>query len=915
MKTFLSHIASTVLNTYGTFENIVFVVPSIRAGTHLRTYIAHHLTKPILNPTIFSIEGFINEISQLEPVNNTQLLFSLFEVYQNSDLKQKDEFHVFARWANTLLSDFDELERYLIDTPKLFQQLTELKKINEWRLDRQPTEMVQNYVAFNKQLVSLYENLNTSLLGNQMGYQGLRYRIATSNLQNYLDRNTSKKHIFLGFNALNKAESTIIQHILSASESHIYWDIDSYFAKDPIHAAGHFIRKYLKNWPYHKSEIPLEFPENYLKKEQIQLIGIPKNISQAKYVGNLLNDLYTADPKATVALVLADESLLPALLNAIPETVSDLNITMGFPLERTVISDFFKALLDFYILQSDRGWQAKDVLKLFSHPLSQYLFQNAAGKSKEQLEKHIIAHSYNHISPTQLQQWIGSRSFLQFKDNPLEAPQFLNMVSKIIALVKAGFQLPSQRIELEAIHLYGTVIHQLTNLLHHQPFLKHLKNLKSILSELIALETINFKGSPVSGLQIMGMLETRALDFETVIITSVNEGILPAGKSNNSFIPYDLKRAFNMPTFRDKDAIYTYHFYRLLQRTKKVFITYNTEADVLEGGEKSRFISQLLADQNIKPWLSHTIEVPRVAIANNKPKTISKTPKLMQQLYRLAASGFSPTSLTTYIKNPYSFYQRYILGIQDIPSLKDSIAPNTFGTIIHDSLEAIYSPLIGTLLTVPVLEALKKNVPQITKWQFQQTLGIQQLDKGQLLIVYNVINKYVLSVIDHDIAQVKQCEIKINSLEQKIQIPIEISGINVPITLKGTIDRIETKDGVPRIVDYKTGQTNKSDVVLVTPEELLEKESKSKAFQLLSYSLLYSKSHATFSPLKAGVLPIKSINDGILEFGMKASAQARTKDTLISLETLASFSLVLEQLIAEILNPNIPFLDKERELL
>lgn len=812
-----------------------------------------------------------------------------------------------------MLSDFDELDRYLIDTPKLFQQLSELKKINEWSLDGPPSEMVQNYISFNKQLATLYDNLVANLLGNHLGYQGLRYRIATSNLQQYVERTKNKKHIFLGFNALNKAESTIIQHILSSSESRIYWDIDSYFVNDPIHAAGHFIRKHLKNWPYHKMEIPMEFPENYLKKEQFQLIGIPKNISQTKYVGTLLDRLYTSDPKATIALVLADESLLPAILNAIPDTVGEVNITMGFPLERTVISDFFKALLEFYILQSDRGWQAKDALKLIAHPLSQYLLQKDEGRSKEHLKDQIIAHSYNYITCIQLEQWMGPKSILQFEDHPLEASQFLNMVADIIKLLKKTFQLPSQLIELEAIHLYGTLINQLKNLLRDQPFLEHLKNLKSILSELVALETINFKGSPVRGLQIMGMLETRALDFETIIITSVNEGILPAGKTNNSFIPYDLKGAFKMPTFRDKDAIYTYHFYRLLQRAKKVFITYNTEADVLEGGEKSRFISQLLADQNLKPFLSHTIEVPKVAIAKDNPKTVVKTPKLMHQIHRLAASGFSPTSLTTYIKNPYSFYKRYILGIQDIPNIIDSIAPNTFGTIIHDTLEVIYSPLVGTPLNVSLLESLKENVPQVTKRQFQQTLGSQQLDKGQLLIVFNVINKYILSVIDHDIAQAKHSEIEIISLEQKMQIPIQISGINVPINLKGTIDRIETKDGVTRIIDYKTGQTHKSDVVLVTPEELLEKESKSKAFQLLSYSLLYYESHAKVLPIKAGILPIKNINEGVLEFGMKTSPQARIKDTLISSETLNSFTLVLEQLISEILDPAIPFLDKERD--
>ena len=488
------------------------------------------------------------------------------------------------------------------------------------------------------------------------------------------------------------------------------------------------------------------------------------------------------------------------------------------------------------------------------------------------------------------------------------------MCSAILAVLKSQFQRPAELIEQEAILLYENLLNQLHLLLNEQAYLQQLKNLKGIINELVSLETINFKGSPGKGLQIMGMLETRALDFETVIITSVNEGILPTGKSNNSFISYDLKRAFKMPTFRDKDAIYTYHFYRLLQRAKNVYITYNTEPDVLEGGEKSRFVSQLLADDNLKPFLSHTIEVPKVSIAGEKPIQIVKTPKLLQKLNQLAVSGFSPTSLTTYIKNPYTFYKRYILGIQEIPNIAEHIAPNTFGTIIHDSLEQLYAPLIDVPLSTALLEPIKKQVAQITKLQFQRTLGSQNLEKGQLLIVFNVVKKYVLSVIEHDIAQAQHDEIIIRALEQKLKISLPPVGTNLPIQLKGTIDRIETVNGLVRIIDYKTGQTNKNDVILVDFGELLEKESKSKAFQLLSYALMYKNYNSQEKPLFAGILPIKSISDGVLEFGTKTSAQSRTKETMITHQTLTDFALVLEQLIAEILNPELPFIDKEAEL-
>lgn len=914
MNTFLSHTVATIYQRYGSFDSIVFVVPSIRAGIHLKTSLSQHITKPILSPEIYGIEGFINIISQLQPVNNTELLFALYEVYQQSVLAHKDDFYAFARWASTLLSDFDELDRYLIDAKELFNQITEVKKVDSWNLDGPPSEMVRNYISFNQQLATLHSSLAALLFENHTGYQGLRYRVATANLQHYLNKTKTKKHIFLGFNALNNAESNIIQNILSSTDSHIFWDLDSYFLSDPMHSAGHFIRSYLKQWPYYKQHQANSFPSTYLSKEKIQITGIPKNITQTKYVGNLLKELYSTGNTKTIALVLADESLLPAMLNAIPEEVGEVNITMGFPLEKTVISDFFNVLLDFYLLQSSRGWPAKEVLKVLSHPISKSLLNTTDASLQMDLKDQIIAHSYGYITAKQLESWIPKTSILRFMEFPPKSSSFLEIGTAVLKHLTGLLKQPSELIELEAIHLYHSIFNQLNLFLQKQVYLQDLKNLKSILSELVTLETISFKGSPVKGLQIMGMLETRALDFETVIITSVNEGILPAGKSNNSFVPYDLKRAFKMPTFRDKDAIYTYHFYRLLQRAKNVYITYNTEPDVLEGGERSRFIPQLLADNNLKPFLIHTIGVPKVSMTSVKAKQIAKTPKLIQQLHRLASSGFSPTSLTTYIKNPYTFYKQYVLGIKEVSNLSESIAPNTFGTIIHDTLEALYTPMVGIPLSPKVLESLKPRIEQIAKAQFSKALDNQRLDKGQLLIVFNVILKYVRSVVDHDIAQAKNHEIQILALEQKLHIAFQVSGLDQPVHLKGTIDRIETIDGVNRIIDYKTGQALKSDVTLVDYQDLLEKETKSKAFQLLSYALMYHSTHANTASLKAGILPIKSITNGVLEFGIKTSPQARTKDALITQQTLHNFSVVLEQLVQEILNPNIPFIDIENEL-
>lgn len=860
---------------------------------------------------VWGIEAFIGHISQLHSTTNAQLLFDLYGLYQRSSLKNKDDFHAFTKWANTLLADFDEIDRYLIDSDTIFDYLTEVKKLHSWNLEKSPTQMVTDYVSFAKQLKWYHSELRSLLLETRTSYQGLRYSVATDKLSDYLNETKGKKHIFLGFNALNKAESTIIQRLLNETSSEIYWDLDTHFLNDPLHGASYFIKSHLKHWDYFKQNDPQGFSNCYLADKDINIVGIPKSISQAKYVGNLLKRLYSMDPTAHVALVLADETLLPSILNSIPETVNEVNITMGYPLGNTAIADFFNLLLDFYLSQSKQGWHHKLVLKLLSHAITKSILRAHPSDLSEHIQNRIVQNNHTYITPLQLTQWLPHKSCsFNFKETTLSSASFLQMCISITNDLQAVFN-TTNLIEFEALRHFESIFNQLDQYLAQHNFLADLKNLKTILQELVSLETINFKGSPLKGLQIMGMLETRALDFETVIITAVNEGILPAGKSNNSFIPYDVKREFHLPTFKEKDNVYTYHFYRLLQRAKNIHITYNTEPDVLEGGEKSRLISQLVTDEKLKHCLTHSIATPKVVVNAPQAHTIVKSSKLMQRLYDLAASGFSPTSLTTYIKNPLSFYKQYVLGIRDVQNVEETIAHNTFGTIVHDTLEELYQPLLNQTLSPQLLNPLKALVEgEVTK-QFRKHYGNHPLDQGQLLIVFQVVVKYIKTVLDFEIAQSQQHQITITSLEQKIEIPLNL---DIPVVLKGKIDRVESIDGITRILDYKTGQTSPSDVALVSYEELLEKETKAKAFQLLCYSLLYTRQHDVNS-LKAAILPIKNLDQGALEFAQKPSPNARTKNTLITPDVLQGFSEVLKRLILEILNPDIPFTDTESELL
>lgn len=909
MSSFLKNVVQNTFNNYGSFEDLIFVVPSVRSGTYLKEYIAQHLKTPIFSPTILSIENFIQEVSQLKKTSNTSLLFRLYHSYLKSDLKEKDDFFSFNRWAQTLLADFDELDRYLIDTTSLFDYLTAVHKLNDWGVANGLTNMVTDYVKFIKSFQFLYNTLSSELIKTKDSYQGLRYKTAAKNIQSYIEQTRDKSHIFIGFNALNKAEEFIIQTILNENNSEIYWDIDQYFLNDSLHDARYFIHKHQKNWPYLVDKSLNGVSSNFLSTKKIAVTGVPKNISQAKFIGSLLSRIYSEQKTDhPIALVLADESLLPAILNTIPPEVQEINITMGYPLGDTTVSNFFSILIDFHTNTSSEKWYFKDILRLLSNPISATLLDKNEAFTTLLIEK-ILKNNYTYLSAKELQELINhNNSFFNslFPLKQIDSNEFITLSLAIIENLKSSYSQLNQVIELESLHLFNNLFNQLSQFLLELNYLKELKSLKSVLLELIALEKLNFQGSTTDGLQIMGMLESRTLDFETVIITSVNEGILPAGKSNNSFIPYDVKKEYQMPTFKDKDAVYTYHFYRLLQRAKNIHLTYNTELDVLQGGEKSRFITQLLTDTNLTSSITHTVAVQNTPSNLTVEKQIDKTPRLLSQIQEVCASGFSPTSLTNYLKNPYGFYKQHILKIRDSQQVEETIAHNTFGTVIHDTLEDLYTPHIGELLTESIMTTLKSKVEDTVRHNFAKSYSDKNMERGQNLIVLKVINRYIQSALDYEIHQIQRRQIKILGLEQELKVELDIPELNFPIFLKGKLDRVDEVDGQLRIIDYKTGKVLLNEVEISSFDELTADDKKAKAFQLLCYALLY-KSKNTSETIQAGILPIKNLNSGILYFALKSNTKPVTKDNLINQQVLNDFQSKLKKLILEITNPNISF--------
>ena len=915
MQSFLREVVIKVCAKYDSYENLVFVLPSKRAGTFLRRAIAETAKKTFFSPEIFSIESFVERISGLRYASDTQQLFVLYQSYMAQKKGVKDDFFTFSNWARTLLQDFNEIDRYLIDANQLFSNLAAIQEINHWSLQSEKTQMMEDYLSFWNNLEPLYHSFNEALLEEGLGNQGLVYRKACDGLNDYLENKPDSIFIFVGFNALNTAETHIVQNILSKVESEIYWDIDSYFLEDPVHDAGFFIRDHLQKWSYFQQNKLVGVSNHYMSKKHIEIIGMPKNVSQAKYAGQLLNRLNSEDAEQlkTTAIVLGDETLLNPVLNAIPRELSAVNITMGFPLTKTPLTSLFDQFIDMYIGRNEQGWFYQGFQDFLAHPYVQILLNEGDENVVATILATIRSKNWAYITVEKIMEITraaGHGSLLFFEET-VGPGQFITRCLAIINVLKIKVQESDDALSLEYLYRFYTLFNQLFDLLREYDFVTDLKSLQRLYRELVASETLDFQGEPLEGLQLMGMLESRNLDFETVIITSVNEGILPSGKSNNSFIPFDLKVNLGLPTYKEKDAVYTYHFYRLLQRAKNVYLLYNTEPDVLEGGERSRLLTQLLTDENKVHDIKETIASPLIAPASRSLESIEKDDELMALILDHAANGFSPTSLSNYIRNPIDFYKRNLLKIDDVQEVEETIAANTFGTIIHDTLEDLYRPFIGAYLTEEKLSSAFLKIQGLVKHHFSKSYLDGDISRGKNLIAFNVVVRYVENFITLEQREVRNNKIKIIGLEQKLKVTIELPEIGYPVVLKGKLDRIDEINGKLRIIDYKTGSVERRHVEIVTWDKIIDEYEYSKAFQLMCYALMYNNEHPT-QEVEAGIISFKKLSSGLLKFAQKDKmGNGAKKETLITKETLHYFSSELKKLILEICNKEIPFVEKE----
>jgi hypothetical protein len=910
---FLDILANKMIEKYQyNFSNVLIILPNKRAIIFLLEALKRNSNQPFFAPKIINIQTFFQDVSQLDTIDNINLLFELYNAYcEIQDSKNSQTFIEFSNWGKTALSDFNEIDNYLIDAVSILNYLKDIERLKKWELNSDNSLKPLEFLKFWELLPQYYHKLKSNLLQKKLGYNGLINRIASEKIESYVKDNNNLEFIFAGFNALNKCEELVFKFLLKENKAQVYWDTDETILNDPYHHAGLHLRKIKNNWSYYKTH-PFQFIfDNFKQKKNINIISTSQNIGQAKIAGQLLENLvYNNVDVSKTAVILGNEELLLPLLNELPNSLNSLNITMGYSV---VYTTFHHLILNIFKLhlnsikrnESNPVFYYKEVLTILNDPNVFSLVNDNA------FEKQINQNNYTFFGFKTLVSLSKENDFLDliFMSNiEKNAFNFISMLIQLVEKIKFNIDSKEDNIDVVALsflyELYQSLL-KLKNYILQNNSIDSLEELYMFYKEIISFSEVSFEGKPLSGLQIMGMLESRLIDFENLIITNVNEGYIPAGKSNNSFIPLDIKSEMGLPTYKEKDALISYHFYRLISRAKNIYFIYNEDSTGLNSGEKSRFLSQI----EINPIKNHQISkqqyYPEIPFEPRNNFYIEKDAYILETLKNLAISGFSPSLFNCYIRNKEQFYTQYVLQISQFEEVEENIAANTFGTIVHHILENLYTPLLGKSLNQSNINDLFLQIDFETKKVFAEVYKKGEITKGKNLISLEVAKQYITKYLEIEKNQLATDSLTVLALEKKYECIITDERLPFPVKLKGKIDRIELRNSKIRIIDFKTGKVESSNLKINSWEDLTTKITNDKKIQLMCY-LLMTQNVEEFKnyEVETGIISFKTLNNWFIPLVNNVD---KKNSSFFSPEDQEIFKQELITLILEILNKDIAF--------
>ena len=922
---FITEIASYIKENYDlSKESLTIIFPNKRAALKLRTELINSKFETnIWLPQILSIQEAMCSWSGLQLLDNIDIIFELIKIVNKAEKIFSNDIYGLA---SQMLKDFDEIDQYAVNAKNLFQNTKDAKEIDLQFLNEDYV-IDRKHIEFFASLNEYYESLRKVLLENKSGYYGLITRhIYDSDIDNLREMVGNRKIIFAGFNAMTKTEEGIIVRLIQENIATLLWDLDEYYFNDSRQEAGIFAREFFER-NKHIQSIKRNFIGNKLvtDKKNIDIIGASGAVIQTNALQlELHNESKDNDNEV---IVLSDESMLIPVLNCIPSGKSEeMQVTMGFPYSTCILNQFLQHLFVFQknIRNNNKGIYFWSLVRLLNSELIKIIF------TKEE-HKHLFNWKNENIKKSAY--YISTEDFESLKEHHdiydflcLISPKWnsnTDCISSIKSLLKAIYKKvkinDKTNFISNQISVAGRIINKIEKLLNKYEDIIQIADIENLYRQSSAEMTINLKGD-YGGLQIMGLLETRNLDFKTVHILSVNEGILPQSKNASSLIPFDLRKYYGLPTYNNKQAVYAYHFYRLLQNAENIKIYYNTLADGMGEGESSRFIKQIIHEMPSKNPNAN-IKEKIYKSPSNKNKEIEKIEakktdevydKIIKKLSFVSEdkkSGLSPTSISCYLKCPLKFYLKYIEKINDdIP--QELIQSNVIGTIIHAALENLYKYFGSDDIT---LERYQEVYAKYFNDALKKALADNNFPNGLPHSGFNylsskMMDKMIENFIKQEIKFLKANKsMKIIGLEENLFASIYVPEHKTNVNLTGNADRIDQVGNTIRIIDYKSGSVNDSDVVIKKNVNEL-KDLSEKSLQLLIYKYLYKKAHNDIAAddIEPGIIGLRKISKGIFSLSNNSSL-------FIGENLIEDFESKLSAIYNEILDKDIPFRQTEDE--
>ncbi len=923
---FIDQIAHYIKANDLNINKLTIIIPSQRAKKYISSALYKAYGKPLFAPDIITIDSWIRRSCPKTIVDKTRLLLTLYEIHINSPYASENEsFEDFMNWGPILLNDIDEIDRYEVSSKLIFQNLSDIKDIENWSFNSEELSTGQHkFLEFWDRLADYYDLLQLKLEENNCTYLGKAYRHIAENMDLILSNDPEQQFIFAGFNALSKSELKIMRQLHQMGKAHILIDADSYYLDDNNHEAGIFLNL-LQN-ELQLKEIP--FMQNQLKTKTmtVNVIECAQKTGQVKVMGSILQEASIQEVENTLVL-LADESLIVPVLQNIPENVKKANITLGLPLIHTAIKTWIELI--FSIQESKNRWKTSgiyiyDLQRFWSHPFVLSSMDQKQRKQIALLEERFINNNTLFVSLSKLE--IGTTHdallnaiTINWESNWQIAMHHIRMMNGLIH-EELNNDYPFEKALIQS---FDSGIQDFNNIISEGIPLMTLKSFKHLFQQHWGNISIAYHGNPIEGLQIMGLLETRLLDFENIIILGFNEGNLPPINPMQTLIPMDLRSYFELPTPRQKQGLFAHHFYRLLHHCKNLTITYCTSSEAMGSNEASRYLQQLELElqrnnQNIKINKEFYI-IPNDKSVINSSNAIEKSPELLQRLDEFFTRPISASAVNKYLNCPLDFYYRYVLDFGEEDSIEEEVENSQLGTFIHNTLEKLFEPFARHDKNGLKKEIQPKNIkPEDVKIMLKNYSSYLKAEftkhfdgdesafvSGKNLLSYNMAHELMERLLKREIEYLSEQTqpVFIEYIEVPLSADVEIdrNGNKTVIPIKGYIDRIDSIGDKFRIIDYKSGKINKDDVNFkkhLDQEDLIPGfKSVKHAIQLAFYCYLFQKNFK-FNPSEAAIISL--INSSESPFTL--NSEFMTVKELVEI-----FPKFMEQIISDIYDETKPF--------